>query len=88
MPSSVSLSRVMAPHDFTHGHSFRTLPSSAKSKSSMQIIHDLDSIRHFNDSVGQSYYREARYYVLFMEPLTPEDSLRLNSQLSTLKIVK
>ena len=54
----------------------------------MQIIHDLDSIRHFNDSVGQSYYREARYYVLFMEPLTPEDSLRLNSQLSTLKIVK
>ena len=60
------------------------IASSAKSKSSMQIIHDLDSIRHFNDSVGQSYYREARYYVLFMEPLTPEDSLRLNSQLSTL----
>ena len=60
------------------------IASSAKSKSSMQIIHDLDSIRHFNDSVGQSYYREARYYVLFMEPLTPEDSLRLKSQISTL----
>ena len=53
------------------------IASSAKSKSSHQIMLDLDSIRHFNDSVGQSYYREARYYVLYMEPLTPEDSLRL-----------
>ena len=53
------------------------IASSAKSKSSRQIMLDLDSIRHFNDSVGQSYYREARYYVLYMEPLTPEDSLRL-----------
>ena len=58
------------------------IASSAKSKSSKQILQDLDSIRHFNDSVGQSYYREAQYYVLFMEPLSHEDSLRLQAQIA------
>ena len=62
------------------------IASSAKSKSSHQILLDLDSIRHFNDSVGQSYYREARYYVLFLEPLTPEDSTRLKAQISRLAV--
>ena len=51
--------------------------SSAQSKSSRQIVHDLDSIRQSNDSVGRSLYNEARYYVLFQEPLSREDSLRL-----------
>ena len=58
------------------------IASSAKSKSSKQILQDLDSIRHFNDSVGQSYYREAQYYVLYMEPLSHEDSLRLKAQIA------
>ena len=54
------------------------IASNAKSKSSRQIVHDLDSIRHSNDSVGQSLYREARFYVLYNESLTHDDSLRLN----------
>ena len=53
------------------------IASSAKSKSSRQIIEDLDSIRHCNDSIGRSLYAEARHYVLFTESLTHEDSLRL-----------
>ena len=53
------------------------IASSAQSKSSRQIVHDLDSIRQSNDSVGRSLYNEARYYVLFQEPLSREDSLRL-----------
>ena len=55
------------------------IASSAKSKSSSQIVHDLDSIRHSNDSIGRSLYAEARYYVLFTEALSHEDSLRLDS---------
>ena len=58
------------------------IASSAKSKSSHQIILDLDSIRHFNDSVGHSLYREACHYVLYMESLSPEDSLRLEAQIA------
>ena len=53
------------------------IASSAKSKSSMRIVHDLDSIRQSNDSVGRSLYNEARYYVLFTEPLSHEDSIKL-----------
>ena len=53
------------------------IASNAKSKSSKQIIHDLDSIRHSNDSIGRSLYMEARYYVLYTEALSHEDSLRL-----------
>ena len=53
------------------------IASNAKSKSSRQIIHDLDSIRASNDSVGRSLYAEARHYVLYIEPLSHDDSLNL-----------
>ncbi len=59
------------------------IASSAKSKSSRQIIHDLDSIRLSNDSVGRTLYNEARLYVLYMEALSHEDSLRLKETIAT-----
>ena len=48
------------------------IASSAKAKSTRQIMNDLDSIRHFNDSTGQAFYREVRQYVLWEKP--KEDS--------------
>ncbi len=59
------------------------IASSAKSKSSMQILHDLDSIRHANDSVGHAVYNEARHYTLYTEPLSQKDSLRLQAVLQS-----
>ena len=55
------------------------IASNAKSKSSKQIVHDLDSIRQSNDSVGRTLYTEARHYVLYVEPLSHEDSVRLQT---------
>ena len=53
------------------------ISSSAKTKSTRQILHDLDSIRHGNDSVGHQFYEEGRRYS-FVEPtLSREDSIRL-----------
>ena len=53
-----------------------TLSGNAKAKSSKQILHDLDSIRIANDSVGHRFYWEARQYCMSEPQLTHEDSLR------------
>ena len=54
-----------------------TLSGNAKAKSSKQILHDLDSIRLANDSVGHQFYREARAYCMAQPLLTHDDSLRI-----------
>jgi len=36
------------------------ISTDARAKNINKILHDLDSIREFNDSVGRQYYREAR----------------------------
>ena len=51
--------------------------SDARSKGMTQILHDLDSIREFNDSVGHAYYQEAKSYVFYRAALQRADSLRL-----------
>ena len=53
------------------------LSGNAKAKSSKQILHDLDSIRLANDSVGHRFYYEARAYSLPQPRLSHEDSLSL-----------
>ena len=66
--------------DFDNGFNLADaagIASSAKSKSSGQIVHDLDSIRQSNDSIGRSLYNEACHYVIYVEPLSHEDSLQL-----------
>ncbi len=57
------------------------ISANAKAKSTAQIVHDLDSIRAYNDSVGRVFLSEARSYVLAEGALTPADSGRLAEQL-------
>ena len=54
-----------------------TLSGNAKAKGSKQILHDLDSIRVANDSVGRRFYQEGRHYAMQQPRLTHEDSLRM-----------
>jgi len=58
------------------------IASDARSKGLGRILHDLDSIREFNDSVGHSYYREARQVVYARPVLRKEDSLRVGMQVA------
>ena len=53
-----------------------SLSGNAKAKSSKQILHDLDSIRVANDSLGRRYYWEGRQFAMQQPRLTHEDSLR------------
>ena len=52
------------------------IASDARSKSMAKIRHDLDSIREFNDSVGRSYYREAKQNLFSASGLTKDDSVK------------
>ena len=51
----------------------------ASAKSVMRILHDLDSIKLSNDSIGRSFFEEARNYTFWTEELTPQDSVKLQS---------
>ena len=49
----------------------------ARAKSLSRIIHDLDSLKEFNDSVGLVYYKDAKNY-FFRQPVFREkDSLKM-----------
>ena len=54
-----------------------SISSSAKAKSNEQILHDLDSIRHSNDSIGREFYREAQAYTFALPALDKGDSVQL-----------
>ena len=49
----------------------------ARAKSLSRIIHDLDSLKEFNDSVGRSYYKDAKAYYFRQPDLQKKDSLKL-----------
>lgn len=51
----------------------------ASAKSVSRILHDLDSIKLSNDSIGRSFYEEAKIYTFRTEELTPQDSTKLQS---------
>ncbi|MDE6688995.1 MAG: LptF/LptG family permease [Prevotella sp.] len=55
------------------------LSNNAKAKSTKKLLHDLDSINHFNDSVGHRFYDEAKMYALRMPILSASDSARIDS---------
>ena len=55
----------------------------ARAKSLSQILHDLDSLKEFNDSIGRSYYLEARRYTLRKISLGTQDSVKLEKALTT-----
>lgn len=51
----------------------------ASAKSVSRILHDLDSIKLSNDSIGRSFFEEAKNYTFRTEELTQKDSARLQS---------
>ncbi|MBQ9355752.1 MAG: LptF/LptG family permease [Prevotella sp.] len=53
------------------------ISGNAKGKSTRQILHDLDSIRHSNDSIGRSFYEEGMRYSFTSPILSHDDSIRL-----------
>ena len=55
----------------------------ARAKSLGRILHDLDSLKEFNDSVGKSYYKDAKSYFLRQPELHENDSLKLVKALAT-----
>ena len=63
------------------------IASHARSKTSKRIVHDLDSIRHFNDSLGRSIYREALAYNFYFPTIGRKDSLRAFSEVAAKKVV-
>ena len=61
------------------------ISSDARSKGLSKILHDLDSIREFNDSVGHQFYREANYSTFRRPTLTKEDSVRVRKEVESEK---
>ena len=53
------------------------ISADARSKGLGRILHDLDSIREFNDSVGHAYYYEAKQVVFNRPELNRGDSLKV-----------
>jgi lipopolysaccharide export system permease protein len=52
------------------------ISTDARAKSMTKILHDLDSIREFNDSVGRHFYADAQRMTLYRPALEKKDSLR------------
>ena len=48
----------------------------ARAKGMAQILHDLDSIRAFNDSVGRSFLNEAKMRTFYLPKLDKKDSIK------------
>jgi lipopolysaccharide export system permease protein len=54
----------------------------ARAKSLSMILHDLDSLKEFNDSVGRAYYKDAKSYFFRQPTLRDKDSLKLEKKLA------
>ena len=52
------------------------IAADARSKSMAKLLHDLDSIHEYNDSVGHSYYDYAREFTYHRQPIAKTDSLK------------
>jgi lipopolysaccharide export system permease protein len=49
----------------------------ARAKSLSKILHDLDSIKEYNDSIGLTYYHDATRYNFRASTLNKQDSIKL-----------
>ena len=58
------------------------ISTDARSKGLSRIVHDLDSIREFNDSVGHQNYREAQQLTFSRPPLLKDDSARVYKEVA------
>ena len=71
--------------DFDGGFNLADVASisgNAKAKSLGQIVHDIDSIHQFADSVGHSYFRESQNSTFYLPRLNKDDSLRVLTDLA------
>ena len=59
----------------------------ARAKSLSKIIHDLDSIKEFNDSVGHAFYQEAKRFLFTRPAISREDSLKAAREVAGNKVV-
>ena len=57
----------------------------ARMKPLTKLLHDIDSIKEHNDSVGYSFYTEAKRYGLRLPMVSAEDSVKIMKQLATEK---
>ena len=58
------------------------IATDARSKGMRQILHDLDSIREFNDSVGHAVFHEAQNNYLRLPSFNKKDSLKVMADIS------
>ena len=58
------------------------IASDARSKGLSKILHDLDSIHEFNDSVGHQYYKESTYSTFYKPQLDKKDSVNLMKEVA------
>ena len=49
----------------------------ARAKGLGKILHDLDSIKEFNDSVGHAFYNEGKGYYFKLPEISQQDSLKI-----------
>ncbi|SEE50209.1 LptF/LptG family permease [Prevotella sp. lc2012] len=72
--------------DFDGGFNLADLndiSGSASAKSLNKIMHDIDSIKEFNDSVGLAYYRESKSYHLRLPNVNKEDSVKVLKEVTS-----
>ncbi len=58
------------------------ISANAQAKSMAAIYEDIDSIKHFNDSVGYWYYDMSRRTVRYRQPMEAKDSVRIENILN------
>jgi lipopolysaccharide export system permease protein len=59
------------------------ISADARSKSMEKIIHDMDSIAEFNDSVGRSFYRYAQQSTFYRPTLSKNDSAKIAKEIAS-----
>ena len=58
----------------------------ARSKSMSKILYDLDSIRHFNDSIGRDFYKESKRHTFYLGKVDEKDSMSIVARVDSGKV--
>jgi lipopolysaccharide export system permease protein len=62
------------------------IAADARAKSLEQIVHDIDSIKEFNDSVGHAYYADALRYTYRHPQISQNDSIKAMREVTSGKV--
>lgn len=58
----------------------------ARSKSMHKILHDLDSIREYNDSVGRQFFKESKKHTFNIGKVSSADSAKASQEVDSAKV--